>query len=129
MKTLYALIFACLVMQACNQTETPTGSINVAKHGTTDRVAKSYDQDYAMWTTLPTAEYWIGSTIADDDYTAAVSYDQDYAMWTTLPTAEYWIGSTIADDDYTAADNTGSVNLVVPNYSLDTDSELYWPLP
>jgi hypothetical protein len=31
----------------------------------------SYEDDYAMWTILPTAEYWIDTT--NDDHTAAVS--------------------------------------------------------
>ena len=122
MKTLYALIFACVSLQACNsQTETPTGSINTVAQSAFDRTAKSYDDDYAMWTTLPTAEFWMDTTIGDADDTAAMvpidgaefdgtSRDGSYAHWEMLP----------GGDD---SNNTGSVNVVVPDYSLDIDGE------
>lgn len=98
MKTLYVLIVACLSLQACNsQTETPTGSIALVEPTTIDQAAKAYADDYAMWTTLPVAEYWVDTTIGDDDYAAG-----------TLPGG---------DDTGT----TASIDVVVPTGSLDIE--------
>ena len=87
MKTLYALIFACLSLQACiNQPETPAAVTNISEYTTAAELVygtaaglefdgTSRDSANTPWTTsaLPRLEdYDISIYGADESYTASV---------------------------------------------------------
>jgi hypothetical protein len=106
------------------------------------RKPTSYEEDYAMWTTLPTAEYWIDTT--SDDHTAAVSQaikpidgaefegtsrDDAYTPWSALPTGplldDYVINWSMDTDDHDAA-VTSPANKAAEDKSVTTEPALYF---
>ena len=133
MRTLYALIFACLPLQACiEQSKTPTISTNINEYSSivefagvvplyddydytasiTTPIQRSYEEDYAT--------YWIDTTNNHADHTATVtspaikpidgaefagtSRDNAGTPWgAPRKLDEYVIDWSIDDDDHTAA--------------------------
>jgi hypothetical protein len=80
MKTLYALIFACLSLQACTgQSETPTASTNVSEYSTAREMelpGTSGDDAYTPWSTVTGLEDYpleIGVYGDDEGHTAGIT--------------------------------------------------------
>jgi hypothetical protein len=85
MNKIYALIFACLSLQACiGQSETPAAVTNISEYTTATEIeygtaaglefeGTSRDSADALWTTLPRLEdYEIGLYGDDEGHTASV---------------------------------------------------------
>jgi hypothetical protein len=95
MKTLYALIFACLSLQACGQSETATVASNINEYSTAS--------EYPLL------------IVGDDDYTAGLpeikpidgaefegtSRDDAYAHWGLPELKDYAADASIDDFDVT----------------------------
>ena len=110
MKIIYALMAACLSLQACNN-QSPSASTNANEYSTAEYLAAMslFEADHnamiAPQADLYVDEYNVGpitQSPVKPINSGAKSYEDDYAMWTSLPAAEYWIDTESGGHDYTA---------------------------
>jgi hypothetical protein len=102
MKTLYAVVFASLLLQACNDpSSTPTGAINISEHSTLD-------------------EYIAAASTGDVGYTAAVTVPA------VKPFEGYWMDDPIASSIEIGIDGDEyNIGTVTDGKSADSNNELY----
>ena len=102
MKTLYAVVFACLLLQACNDpSSTPTGAINISEHSTLD-------------------EYIAAATMGDIGYTATATAPA------IKPFEGYWMDDPIVSSTATGIDGDEyNIGTVTDGKSVDSNNELY----
>jgi hypothetical protein len=124
MKTIYALVAACLSLQACNS-EAPTTSIRLNENSEYSTAVPSRDAEYASVITGP-------AITSFDDYAFAASAvhltDQEYVATTSaIPAIKPIDGAefegTSRDDAYTPWSDlpTGLMLDGYTNWSMDTD--------
>jgi len=111
MKILYALIFACLSLQACiGQPETPAVSTNVNERTAALVVPAIKPIDGAEFE----------GTSRDDAHTAWAIDDDVYTAWSSLDDDDYIAWSSFSDEDYTAGVNSPATKPIPSDTGADS---------